>query len=70
MPTPETYSLKETGRILGVSTATIHRKVVSGDIPAIRLGERILIPRAYVDGLFAAAGYPRDAAEPAQGDLT
>ncbi len=60
MQKSETYTLAQAARILGVSQATIQRHANTGKIPAIKLVRRILIPRAYVDGLFSAAGYPRD----------
>ena len=59
MPEKETYTLAEAARILSISRATLHRHAESGKIPTIRLVGRVVIPRAYVDGLFAAAGYPR-----------
>ncbi len=51
----ETLSPAETAQTLGVGTKTILRGVANGDIPAVRLGRRLLIPRAYIDRLVAAA---------------
>lgn len=59
----ETYTLVEAASILGISRATLQRHADSGKVPAIKIHRRVLIPKAYVDGLFAAAGYPRNAAE-------
>ncbi len=36
----------ETGRILGLSRASTYAGVASGDIPAIRVGRRWLVPTA------------------------
>ena len=60
MPERETYTLTEAARILGVSHATVRRYAESGKVPAIKLHRRVLIPRAYIDGLFAAVGFPRE----------
>jgi excisionase family DNA binding protein len=37
--------------LLGISAATVARRIRDGGIPHIRLGRRILIPRAWVDSL-------------------
>jgi excisionase family DNA binding protein len=64
MPEKETYTLAEAAQILGVSRATLQRHADTGKVPAIKLNRRVLIPRAYVDQLFAETGYPRrEAAE-------
>ena len=60
MPEKETYTMAEAARILSISKATMHRHAESGKIPTIRLVGRVVIPRAYIDGLFAAAGFPRE----------
>jgi excisionase family DNA binding protein len=44
----QTYTVAEAARVLGVSLAVAYRHVRAGDIPAIKLGGRYLIPR---DGL-------------------
>ena len=60
MPERETYTLAEAAKILGVSRMTLQRHADSGKVPAIKLHRRVLIPRAYIDGLFAAVGFPRE----------
>ncbi len=62
MTQPETYSAAEAARILGLSRATVIRHTHSGTLPSIRVGERILIPRSYIDDLFRGAGCPREEA--------
>lgn len=57
---PETYSIDEVARILGMSRPTISRRIDDGDIPAIRIGIRRVVPRAYIDRLFEDAGCPRE----------
>lgn len=56
----EAYSLQQAARILNISLATLHRHVKAGKIPAIKIERRLVIPRAYIDKLFADAGFPRD----------
>ena len=59
---PETYSTAEASTILGVSTQTLNRQIKEGNVPAIRVGGRIVIPRSYIDQLFSEAGCPREEA--------
>lgn len=44
------YSPTEVARLLGLSRALIYRELREGTIPSSRLGDRILVPRAWVDG--------------------
>ena len=57
-----THTLKDFAEITGVSLRTVYRKVDAGEIPVIRIGRRVFVPRAYLDRLFADAGCPREAA--------
>ncbi len=59
MHTRETYSLAETAQILGVSRMTVARQADAGEIPVIKIGCRKLVPRSYIDQLFAGSGCPR-----------
>jgi|ERR1035437_2245276 excisionase family DNA binding protein len=45
LPDKPTFSVEEVGQILGVGRATAYRAVQLGQIPALRLGRRLLIPR-------------------------
>ncbi|MBS4103884.1 excisionase family DNA-binding protein [Tsukamurella paurometabola] len=40
-----TLSRPEAAEVMGVDTRTLGRGIESGDIPAIRVGRRVLIPR-------------------------
>ena len=40
-----TYSVPEVAQILGISQAGAYRCVRSGEIPALTLGGRIVVPR-------------------------
>lgn len=46
-----TVSVAEAGRRLGVSRMTAYRAVHAGDIPAIRIGRRLVVPIAALDRL-------------------
>lgn len=56
--TTQTYSIQEAADLLGVSAMTIARRVDDGEIPAILVGRRRLVPRRYIAELFADSGYP------------
>lgn len=40
-----TYSVEEAGRALGVSRNTAYAAARSGEIPVVRFGGRLLVPR-------------------------
>ena len=46
LPDKPMFSVEEVVAILGVSRATAYRCANTGEIPALRLGRRLLIPRA------------------------
>jgi len=48
MPQRQTLTAKETAEILGVATPTVYAAVKRGELPAIKIGDRVLIPRAAV----------------------
>jgi len=41
-----TYSIKETAQVLGLSRNSVYQGCLRGEIPSIRIGKRILIPKA------------------------
>lgn len=49
----------EAGRRLGLSRPLAYRAVNNGDIPAIRVGRRILVPVAALEKLLSEAGKPK-----------
>ena len=55
-PTPETVAVPELAARLGVHEATLYRMVQRGDLRAIRLRRRVLIPREVADRLLAGDG--------------
>jgi hypothetical protein len=44
-------TLKEAGELLGVCAETLRRKSVDRSIPSIRIGDRHVVPRVWVDDL-------------------
>jgi excisionase family DNA binding protein len=48
---PLTVSVEEAGRILGVSRGVAYEAVRRGQIPAIRIGRRLLVPRHKLEAL-------------------
>jgi excisionase family DNA binding protein len=55
MPARMTYTIPEVAEILGVSRATAYECVRRGEIPALTLGRRRVVPRAAVESLLASA---------------
>jgi len=51
-----TYSVVETAQLLGLSRNAAYQGVLAGEIPHLRVGRRILIPRAALEKLLAEAG--------------
>ena len=45
-----TISVSETARLLGISRSTAYQAVERGEIPSIRVGRRILVPREALAG--------------------
>lgn len=54
-----TYTVEEAAAVLGISRAFAYEAVQRGDIPHLRIGRRILIPRAALHRLVEAAGGER-----------
>lgn len=43
----------EAAEVLGVSRATAYAAVTAGQIPSVRLGKRLVVPRAALERLLA-----------------
>ena len=50
-----TYTVHEVATILGIGRNTAYEVCRNGDIPTIRVGGRILIPRDAIEDLLASA---------------
>ena len=44
-----TYTIEEAGILLGIGRNSAYKGVKTGDIPSIRIGNRILIPKAALE---------------------
>jgi excisionase family DNA binding protein len=48
-----TFDVDEAAKILGLSRNAAYAAVAAGQLPAIRLGRRIVIPRAVLERMLA-----------------
>ena len=46
-----TYTVEEAAGVLGISRGLAYELVKSGDIPAVRLGRRLVVPRSALASL-------------------
>lgn len=51
-----TLTVKEAAEALGISRPTAYEAIGTGEIPHIRIGRRILVPRVALEKLLAGAG--------------
>ncbi len=56
-----TMSVTQAAEVLGISRTTAYECVRTGDLPALRLGGRIVVPTQAIDDLLARASAPPDA---------
>ena len=57
-----TLSVEQAAAALGISRASAYEAVHRGEIPHIKIGKRMLIPRASLDRMLSAADQPQDRA--------
>jgi excisionase family DNA binding protein len=50
-----TYTVEEAGRLLGICRNNAYQLARAGQIPTLRLGRRLLVPKAAFDRLIDAA---------------
>jgi excisionase family DNA binding protein len=48
---PLTLTVEQTAKLLGIGRSTAYELVRTGDIPSLRLGRRIVVPRSQLDRL-------------------
>jgi len=51
----ETFSIDEVAAVLGLHRMSVRSAIDRGEIPAIRIGHRWLVPRSAVDELLGVA---------------
>ncbi len=49
----KTYNIEEAGRMLGVGRNQAYEAAKSGQIPTIKIGKRMLVPKAALDRMLA-----------------
>lgn len=52
---PRTFSVIGAAQTLGISRASVYRLIQRGELPAVRLGWRLVIPREAIDELLRQA---------------
>jgi len=50
-----TYTVEKAGKILGISRAAAYQYAKNGQLPTIRLGTRLLVPKAALEKLLMTA---------------
>lgn len=50
-----TYDVEEAGRLLGLGRGASYEAAKRGEIPTIRIGRRLLVPKAALDRMLAGA---------------
>jgi excisionase family DNA binding protein len=55
VPPKATYTVEEAAALLGVSRETAYEGCRDGQIPSIRIGKRVLVPRAALDQMLGGA---------------
>ncbi len=48
------WSVEETGRLLGISRAHAYELVARGELPHLRLGRRVVVPKHAIEVLLAS----------------
>ncbi len=55
-----TLSVEETAKVLGIGRNSAYEGVRTGEIPSIRIGKRILVPRLALEQILKSAGTQPD----------
>jgi excisionase family DNA binding protein len=48
-----TYSIDEASNLLGVSRVSLYNAAKAGELPTVKFGKRILVPRAALEQMLA-----------------
>lgn len=56
MASSPTLTVEQAGKEIGISRNSAYEAAKRGDIPTIRIGRRILVPRLALDRLLSGAG--------------
>jgi excisionase family DNA binding protein len=53
--TRETLTVAEAAKVLGIGRGSAYEAVKRGELPVVRLGKRLVVPRAALERLLAGA---------------
>ena len=56
----EVFTVEEVAKLLRISRGSAYEAARCGEIPTIRIGRRLLVPRAALERLLAGAGTTRE----------
>ena len=59
-PTTLVYTIREAASLLTLGRSSMYQAVRNGSIPSVKLGRRILIPRAALEQFLLTAGHPEN----------
>jgi len=51
-----TWTVKETSQLIGLSRNSTYRGILTGEIPHVKVGKRILIPRVALERMLSEVG--------------
>jgi excisionase family DNA binding protein len=51
-----TYTVPEAAQLLGLSRNRTYEAIAAGEVPALRIGRRVLVPRAALERMLSEAG--------------
>lgn len=54
----KTLTVEEAGRVLGLGRSAAYNAAKRGQLPTLRIGHRVLVPRAALDRLLDGEGQP------------
>ena len=57
----QVVSVEEAGRVMGIGRSAAYSAAARGDIPAIRIGKRLVVPVRALERLLDSAGRGQDA---------
>jgi excisionase family DNA binding protein len=56
--TPTVFTVDEVAKILRIGRISTYQAIERGDVPSIRIGRRILVPRMALEELLGRAQFP------------
>jgi excisionase family DNA binding protein len=59
-PTTLVYTIREAASLLTLGRSSMYNAVRNGSIPSVKLGRRLLIPRAALEQFLLKAGQPEN----------